>query len=62
MFAFFADECIDMPVNDLDPLIRRFNALDRELGLNVRELEGRNAAEVSEQRQQGLRDAMNLEL
>jgi len=36
-----------MPANNLVPLIRRFNAPDRELGLNNLELEGRNAAEVS---------------
>jgi len=31
--------------------MRRFNAPDRELGLNNLELEGRNAAEVSASRQ-----------
>ena len=42
---FIADESIDMLVNNLDPLIQRYNALDRELGLNTQELEGRKAAE-----------------
>ena len=42
---FIADESIDMLVNDLDPLIQRYNALDHELGLNAQELEGRKAAE-----------------
>jgi len=48
---FLADECIDMPANKSDPLIRRFNAPDREMGLNNLELEGRSAAEVSAFRQ-----------
>jgi len=48
---FFADKCIHMPANNSDPLIRRFNAPDREMGLNNLELEGRNAAEVSASRQ-----------
>ena len=35
--------CIDLPVNNLDVLIRRFTASDREQNLSIRELERRKA-------------------
>ncbi len=45
---FFDDGCIDLSmINNLGPLIRRFNAPDRELILNIRELEGRKSAEAA---------------
>lgn len=44
---FLDDECIDLPVNKLEPLIRCFNPPDRELILNIRELEGRKSAEAA---------------
>jgi hypothetical protein len=45
--AFSHDKCNDMPVNNLDPLIRRFKASDYEPSLNIRELERRKAAKVA---------------
>ena len=60
----FDDGCIDLPVNNLGPLIRRFNAPDRELILNIRGLEGRKDVEAAlslDESKQRLRDAMKLE-
>ena len=46
-FRCLDDECIDLPVNNLDLLIRRFNPLDHELILNIRELKGRRSAQAA---------------
>ena len=54
----FDDGVIDLPVNNLGLLIRRFNTPDRELILNTR---GRKQPKQLRRKQQRLRDAMKLE-